>query len=91
MFGGSIPARIWHDFMIQATAGMPIESFATPSFIGYDYFPPGTLPKKPEDEKKKNEKKKKKEPLASVSSAAVQPAPSPSPTKKCPPTKQNCY
>jgi penicillin-binding protein 1A len=68
VYGGSIPAQIWHDFMAAAVANMPVESFATPSFIGYDYFPPGTVPKKEEDEKKK----KKKEPLAAVSSSGGQ-------------------
>ncbi|MDP8957330.1 MAG: PBP1A family penicillin-binding protein [Actinomycetota bacterium] len=93
VYGGSIPAQIWHDFMAQATANMAVESFATPSFIGYDYFPPGTVPKKEDDEKKK-EKKKKKQPLAAVStSAAAQPASAPSANnannkKKCKPPPQ---
>jgi penicillin-binding protein 1A len=93
VYGGSIPAQIWHDFMTQAVASMPIESFATPSFIGYDYFPLGTVPKKEDDEKEKKEEKKKKEPLAAVSTSA-QPASDPSenggnaenctgPPKKC--------
>ena len=91
VYGGSIPASIWHDFMSVAVGGMPIEYFSTPSFIGYDYFPPGTVPKK-EDEKKK---KKKKHPLAAVSAAAVTPAlaPSPKPSpkkKKCPGPPKNC-
>jgi penicillin-binding protein 1A len=30
VFGGSIPAAIWHDFMQQATRGMPVESFPKP-------------------------------------------------------------
>jgi penicillin-binding protein 1A len=30
VFGGSIPALIWHDFMSAATAGLPVESFAVP-------------------------------------------------------------
>ena len=35
VFGGTIPAAIWHDFMIQATANMRVKDFATPSFEGY--------------------------------------------------------
>ena len=31
VFGGTIPALIWHDFMSQATANMQIKDFATPS------------------------------------------------------------
>jgi penicillin-binding protein 1A len=90
VYGGSIPAQIWHDFMSQATANMPVESFVPPSFIGYDYFPPGTVPKKEKDEKKK----KKKQPLAAVStstSSGSGSGPSGKGTKKCtgPPKKCN--
>jgi penicillin-binding protein 1A len=31
VFGGSIPARIWHDFMLNALAGKPIRPLPTPS------------------------------------------------------------
>jgi penicillin-binding protein 1A len=36
VYGGTIPAAIWHDFMVVATRGMPVLGFATPSFEGYD-------------------------------------------------------
>ena len=39
VFGGSIPARIWHDFMEAALAHTHWASFATPSFTGYDIEP----------------------------------------------------
>jgi penicillin-binding protein 1A len=39
VFGGSIPAGIWHDFMTAALEGVPIEAFPTPSFVGYDQQP----------------------------------------------------
>jgi membrane peptidoglycan carboxypeptidase len=29
--GGSVPARIWHDFMVPAMAGQPVRALATPS------------------------------------------------------------
>jgi penicillin-binding protein 1A len=29
--GGSIPTRIWHDFMVQALAGKPIQPLSTPA------------------------------------------------------------
>jgi penicillin-binding protein 1A len=29
--GGSIPARIWHDFMAPAMSGMPVRALPTPS------------------------------------------------------------
>ncbi|MFL5766233.1 MAG: transglycosylase domain-containing protein [Actinomycetota bacterium] len=35
VFGGTIPATIWHDFMTQATQNMKVEDFNTPSQIGY--------------------------------------------------------
>jgi penicillin-binding protein 1A len=31
VFGGSIPARIWHDFMLNALAGTPVRPLPTPS------------------------------------------------------------
>jgi penicillin-binding protein 1A len=34
--GGSIPAAIWHDFMIEATSGMPIRRFHDPSLAAFD-------------------------------------------------------
>src|SRR3989475_5434768 len=34
VFGGSLPAEIWRDFMSQAVANLPVESFANPTFGG---------------------------------------------------------
>jgi penicillin-binding protein 1A len=34
VFGGTIPAEIWHTFMTAATANMPVEGFAYPKFTG---------------------------------------------------------
>jgi penicillin-binding protein 1A len=42
VFGGSIPALIWRDFMSKALASQPALSFAAPSFDGYNVFPPGS-------------------------------------------------
>jgi penicillin-binding protein 1A len=39
VYGGTIPAAIWHDYMTAAMQGMPVEQFATPSFVGYDRGP----------------------------------------------------
>ena len=39
VFGGSIPALIWHDFMQSALAHTRWAGFANPSFIGYDVQP----------------------------------------------------
>jgi penicillin-binding protein 1A len=69
VFGGTIPALIWHDFMSQATADMPIKDFAQPSFEGYTVGAPTPPPA----------------PAPSVSprpSPSPEPSPSPSPSPK---------
>src|SRR6266542_1222860 len=47
VFGGSIPALIWHDFMTQAMSGMGVLEFAQPSFQGYDVYPSGAVASPP--------------------------------------------
>jgi membrane peptidoglycan carboxypeptidase len=48
--GGSLPARIWHDFMDQATRNRPIEPFVPPAELGGQVLnptttaPPATVP-----------------------------------------------
>jgi penicillin-binding protein 1A len=37
VFGGSLPARIWHDFMWQATGSLPAASFPQPTNFGGTY------------------------------------------------------
>jgi penicillin-binding protein 1A len=46
VFGGTIPAAIWHDFMTVAMQGKPVESFAVPSLEGHTIGPatPVSLP-----------------------------------------------
>ena len=44
VFGGTIPALIWHDFMEQATANMQVKDFAQPSFEGYTVGAPTPPP-----------------------------------------------
>jgi 1A family penicillin-binding protein len=39
VFGGTIPALIWHDFMSAAMAGQPVVDFVPPDFTGYDKVP----------------------------------------------------
>ncbi len=39
VYGGTIPAAIWHDFMTVAMQGQPVESFPVPSFDGYTIGP----------------------------------------------------
>lgn len=49
VFGGTIPASIWHDFMTVAMQGQPVESFAVPSFDGHSIGPatPVSIPTSP--------------------------------------------
>jgi 1A family penicillin-binding protein len=43
VFGGSIPAMIWHDFMSTALQRLPVLSFHAPDFSTNDVFPEGTI------------------------------------------------
>ena len=43
VFGGSLPAEIWHDFMSQAVASMAVRTFPSVSLAGYDLTPPGSI------------------------------------------------
>ncbi|MEO8424720.1 MAG: transglycosylase domain-containing protein [Actinomycetota bacterium] len=44
VFGGTIPAAIWHDFMTVAMQGEPVEEFAVPSFDGHTIGPTTPVP-----------------------------------------------
>jgi penicillin-binding protein 1A len=33
VYGGTIPARIWHDFMATAVGNLPVQSFPSPSAV----------------------------------------------------------
>ena len=39
VFGGTIPAAIWHDFMTVAMQGQPVEEFPVPSLDGHTIGP----------------------------------------------------
>src|SRR5438132_10842956 len=39
VFGGSLPAEIWHAFMAEALANAPVRDFPQPSFSPYDQYP----------------------------------------------------
>jgi penicillin-binding protein 1A len=40
--GGTLPARIWHDFMVQATRDRPLDTFAPPAELGGQVLNPTT-------------------------------------------------
>jgi penicillin-binding protein 1A len=44
VYGGTIPAAIWHDFMYAALQGQPVKSFPTPSMAGHTIGPPTPVP-----------------------------------------------
>jgi len=43
VYGGTIPAAIWHDFMSVAMQGKPPVAFPVPSFTGYSVGPSHTV------------------------------------------------
>jgi 1A family penicillin-binding protein len=44
VYGGTIPALIWHDFMTEATEGMPVVGFPPASYEIYADPPPTSAP-----------------------------------------------
>jgi penicillin-binding protein 1A len=45
VYGGSIPALIWHRFMSVATAGMPVQPFQPPSLVEFSTPTPTPSPR----------------------------------------------
>jgi penicillin-binding protein 1A len=39
VFGGTFPARIWHDYMIKAVRGLPVEDFPAPPAVATGEVP----------------------------------------------------
>jgi penicillin-binding protein 1A len=70
VYGGTVPALIWHDFMAEVTDGMPVAGFAPVSFDIYEDPPPPAVPAPDPSEA----------PPAPSSSPEPSPSPSPSPT-----------
>ena len=81
VFGGSIPAEIWHDFMAQATLGMPVRDFVTPSFADFTEHPDDTVTAPPPEPAPEPSP----EPSPSVA-PSPEPSPSPSPSPSPPPS-----
>jgi penicillin-binding protein 1A len=44
LYGGTLPALIWHDFMMAAMEGKRVREFATPTTVGYTQSPPTPVP-----------------------------------------------
>jgi penicillin-binding protein 1A len=88
VFGGTIPALIWRDFMSAALAGKPVRPFAEPSFDGYDTAPPTPVasptpspsPSPSESPSPSPSRSPKPSPTPSLSPTPT-PTPTPSPTE----------
>jgi penicillin-binding protein 1A len=79
VYGGTIPALIWHDFMLKATERMPVQEFPMPSFEGYTTGAPTPPPPPPPSESP--------EPTRTPSpTPSPPPSPIPSPTESPPPS-----
>jgi penicillin-binding protein 1A len=79
VYGGTIPALIWHDFMLKATERMPVQEFPTPSFEGYTTGAPTPPPSPSPSESPEPTRTPSPTPSPSAS-------PIPSPTESLPPS-----
>ncbi|HYT78309.1 MAG TPA: penicillin-binding transpeptidase domain-containing protein, partial [Actinomycetota bacterium] len=82
VFGGSIPAQIWNDFMTQALVNVPPKNFPTPSFAGYDRKPQGAVSPTPSPSPSPSPKPSITTPPPPTISPppSISPSPPPSPT-----------
>jgi penicillin-binding protein 1A len=87
VFGGSLPAEIWHDFMTTAVANLPVQSFANPSFQGYDLNPKGATSPSPSASPSPTPSPTPTIPTPSPTpSSSPSPTPSPSPSPSASPS-----
>jgi penicillin-binding protein 1A len=82
VYGGSIPAQIWKDFMTQALANVPSKDFPTPSFAGYNKKPEGAITPSPSPSPSPSPTPT---PIPSIS---IPPPPTPTPTPSISPTPE---
>lgn len=62
IYGGTVPAQIWHDYMASAVSGTSADDFDVPAGMGKAYY---EEPKEDVKSDKKNDKEDKKEESAS--------------------------
>jgi membrane peptidoglycan carboxypeptidase len=49
VYGGDLPATIWHDYLVKADQNMPVKSFGDPSvYVGGRQWPPTYMPLPPQ-------------------------------------------
>jgi len=81
VYGGTIPALIWHDFMTEATAGMPVAGFPSVSYEIYADPPPSPTPSAAPSLTPEPSPSASAEPLPSPKpSPSPEPSPEPSPS-----------
>ena len=69
IYGGTVPAQIWHDYMASAVSGTSADDFDVPAGMGKAYY---EEPKKEVKSDKKNDKEDKKEESASKDDSSKQ-------------------
>jgi penicillin-binding protein 1A len=86
VYGGTIPAMIWHDFMTDATEGMPVEDFPAVSYEAYADPPPAPAPA-PAPAVDEDDPSVAPEPSPSPD-PSEEPSPSPSPSSEPEPSEE---
>ncbi len=69
IYGGTVPAQIWHDYMASAVSGTSADDFDAPAGMGKAYY---EEPKEAVKSDKKNDKEDKKEESASKDDSSKQ-------------------
>lgn len=69
IYGGTVPAQIWHDYMSSAVSGTSTDDFDVPAGMGKAYYEEPKEEVKPD---KKNDKEDKKEESASKDDSSKQ-------------------
>ena len=69
IYGGTVPAQIWHDYMASAVSGTSADDFDVPAGMGKAYY---EEPKENVKSDKKNDKEDKKEESASKDDSSKQ-------------------
>ena len=69
IYGGTVPAQIWHDYMASAVSGTSADDFDVPAGMGKAYY---EEPKEAVKSDKKNNKEDKKEESASKDDSSKQ-------------------
>jgi penicillin-binding protein 1A len=87
VYGGTIPALIWHDFMTEATEGMPVVGFPRASYEIYADPPPSPSSPAPAPTRSPAQPSPSSEPSVSPEpSPAAEPPPEPAPSPSPVPT-----